>query len=148
MVVVLSGPQTTSSHHPEIPQPAWGSRGAQNQSPHYWVPSKPLYDPSQVRGPFLPCLLMLSPLKQAGRAHVEIQRAISCTGPRAASGTSESPFSDICLPKSEHPQHSETPTPRWNGLLSRFPLWGLCSGYTGEAVSSALTMPTALGLRD
>lgn len=125
-----------------------GSRGAQSQSPHYRVPSKPLCDPSQARGPFLPCLLTLSPLKQAGRAHVEIQRAISCTGPRAASGTSESSFSDICLPKSEHPQHSETPTPRWNGLLSRFPLWGLCSGYTGEAVSSALTVPTALGLRD
>lgn len=78
---------------------------------------------------------------------METQREISGTGPRAAPGTSESPFSDIGLPKSEHPQHSETPTPRWNRLLSRFPLRGLCSGCTGQAVFSTLTMSLLLACK-
>lgn len=85
-----SGPQTTSFYHPQIYLGLHGAGGPIEQSPHYWVPSKPLCNPRQGRGPSpaqLPRVLLIKTrLEGLGGGSERILN----TGPRAALGTSES----------------------------------------------------------
>lgn len=88
-------------------------------------------DPSQARGPFLLCLLTLSPLK-ASEAQVDSERSLA---DRPQSSTwHQRPFSDISAPKLSI--FSTPRDPHLDGMALSLPLWGLCSGYTGQATLS------------
>lgn len=142
-----SGPQTTSSHHQEIPQPAWGSRGAQSESPHYWVPSKPLCDPSQARGPFLLCLLTLSPLKQAAGPRWRFREESRVQAPEQHLAPASAPSQIFACPNLSIFSTQRPPHPDGMGCSLAFPSGGSVPATLGRLRPQPLQCPLPLACK-